>query len=258
VITVSETTDGRSLQLRIADAIRAAIASGEYPPGAKLPSLPELASTHNASLVTVRLAITRLRQEGLVMSQQGVGNFVRSSPPVRRFGIGRYSRSVWSGSDPHPLLVAEGGQQGRSVTQDTETEQVPAPAFVAQRLPGTAEGDLVYVRRRTTSIDGEINQSADSYFALATGQRSPALVAGRGAGGHIARINAISPVLEVQEEISARMPTSPESARLQIPDGTPVFEVIRTYHTAEGPLDVARFIIRADMAVFDYRFPIPD
>jgi hypothetical protein len=35
-------------------------------------------------------------------------------------------------------------------------------------------------------------------------------------------------------------------------------EVIRTYHTADGPLDVARFVIRADMAVFDYRFPVPD
>jgi GntR family transcriptional regulator len=66
------------------------------------------------------------------------------------------------------------------------------------------------------------------------------------------------PVLEIQEEIAARMPTSPEAARLAIPEGTPVFEVIRTYHTADGPLDVARFIIRADMAIFDYRFPITD
>jgi DNA-binding GntR family transcriptional regulator len=50
----------------------------------------------------------------------------------------------------------------------------------------------------------------------------------------------------------------PRASRLEIPEGTPVFEVIRTYHTAEGPLDVARFIIRADMAVFNYQFPVPD
>jgi GntR family transcriptional regulator len=99
---------------------------------------------------------------------------------------------------------------------------------------------------------------ADSYFTLATAERSPDLVAGTGAGDHISRINAISPVLEIQEEIAARMPTSPEAARLEIPEGTPVFEVIRTYHTVDGPLDVARFVIRADMAVFDYRFPVPD
>jgi GntR family transcriptional regulator len=192
------------------------------------------------------------------MSQQGAGNFVREHPPVRRFGIGRYSRSVWAGADPKPVLAAEGARQGRAVEQQTETGLVPAPAFVAGRLPGVSEGETVHVRRRVTSVDGVINQSVDSYFTIATGGRSADLVAGTGPGGHIARINAISPVQEVQEEVTARMPTGPEAARLQIPEGTPVFEVIRTYHTAEGPLDVARFIIRADMAVFDYRFAVPD
>jgi len=255
---VSDTTDGRSLQLRIADAIRGGIASGQYPPGSRLPGLPALAQTYKASLVTVRLALARLRQEGLIMSRQGVGNFVREQPPVRRYGIGRYSRSVWGGSEPRRLLDAEGAAQGRAVGQETETGQVPAPGWVADRLAGVSEGDLVHVRRRVTTIDGVVNQSADSYFAVATGERNPDLLTGRGAGGHIARINAVSPVTEVQEEITARMPTSPEAARLSIPEGTPVLDVIRTYHTAEGALDVARFIIRADMAAFDYRFPVPD
>ena len=48
-----------------------------------------------------------------------------------------------------------------------------------------------------------INQYSDGYFTLTTGERSPDLVAGRAAGGHYARINAISPVLEIQEEITA-------------------------------------------------------
>ena len=159
-----------------------------------------------------------------MVSRQGVGNFVRARPPGRRYGIGRYSRSVWGGENPQPLLIAEGARQGRAVDQVTETATVPAPAFVAARLPGIAEGDLVHVRRRVTTIDGIINQSADSYYTLATGERSPDLVVGRGAGGHIARINAISPVLEIQEEIAARMPASPEAARLAIPEGTPVFD----------------------------------
>jgi GntR family transcriptional regulator len=255
---VSDTTDGRSLQLRIADAIRAGIESGEYAPGSKLPGLPALAQTYKASLVTVRLALGRLRQEGLVVSQQGVGNFVREQPPVRRYGIGRYSRSVWGGGEPRRLLDAEAAGQGRAAGQETGTGQVPAPAFVAERLPGVSEGDLVHIRRRVTTIDGIINQSADSYFTIAAGERNPDLLTGRGAGGHIARINDVSPVTEIQEEIKARMPTGPEAARLSIPEGTPVFDIIRTYHSAEGPLDVARFIIRADMAAFDYRFPVPD
>jgi GntR family transcriptional regulator len=255
---VSDTTDGRSLQLRIADAIRAAIAAGQYPPGTKLPGLPSLAQTYKASLVTVRLALARLRQEGLIVSQQGVGNFVREQPPVRRYGIGRYSRSVWAGTEPQRLLDAEGARQGRTVGQDTEVGQVPAPAWVAERLAGVSEGDLVHVRRRITTIDGVINQSADSYFTVATAERNPDLLRGRGGGGHIARINAVSTVTEIQEEITSRMPTSPEAARLDIPEGTPVFDVIRSYHTVDGVLDVARFVIRADMAAFDYRFSVPD
>lgn len=255
---MSDTTDGRSLQLRIADAIRGGIESGQYPPGSRLPGLPALAQTYKASLVTVRLALARLRQEGLIMSQQGVGNFVREHPPVRRYGIDRYSRSVWGGDEPQRLLDAEGARQGRAVGQETEIDRVPAPAWVAERLSGVSEGDLVHVRRRVTTIDSVINQSADSYFTIAVGEHNPDLLTGRGAGGHIARINAVSPVTEIQEEITARMPTSPEAARLSIPEGTPVFDLIRTYHTAEGALDVARFIIRADMAAFDYQFPVPD
>jgi len=255
---MSDTTDGRSRQLRIADGIRAKIESGELRPGDRLPGIPELAETYGVSLVTVRLAISKLKAQGLVLSHQGKGNFVRERLQVRRYGMARYSRSIWGGEHARPILVAEAGSQGRDVGQTTKTEQVPAPRFVAERLAGVSEGDVVYVRRRVTTLDGVINQAADSYYSVETGERWPAIVTGDGAGGHIARINAASPVLEIQEEISARMPTSAESARLEIPEGTPVVEVIRTYHTEAGALDVAKFVIRADMAVFDYRFPVPD
>lgn len=252
------TTDGRSRQLRIADDIRAQIESGTYQPGDRLPGLSDLAGQYRVSMVTVRLAMARLKQEGLVVSRPGVGNFVRARLMVRRQGIERYSRAVWGGDQPQAILVAEGGKQGRDIGQATETEQVPAPDFVAERLPGVSEGDPVHVRRRVTTIDGVINQSADSYFTIELAQRAPGVLTGEGPGGHIARINAVSPILEIQEEIQARMPTTPEASRLEIPEGTPVVEVIRTYHTEEGPLDVTRFVIRADMVRFDYKFPVPD
>ncbi|MET1035206.1 MAG: GntR family transcriptional regulator [Arthrobacter sp.] len=255
---MSDTTDGRSRQERIADDLRAKIEGGAYQQGDKLPGIPDLAASYDVSLVTVRHALTKLKAEGLIVSQQGRGNFVREHVPVRRYGISRYSRSVWGGANPQPLLIAEGGRQGRAVGQDTEQEMVPAPRFVAERLEGVEEGDLVHIRRRVTTVDGVINQSADSYFSRALGERAPAVVAGEGPGGHIARINDVSPVTDVQEELFARMPTGPESSRLQIPEGTPVVEVIRTYHTEIGILDVTRFVIRADMAAFDYKFPIPD
>lgn len=253
-----ETTDARPLQVRIADDLRGQIKRGDLAPGDKLPTLQTLADRYGVSMIVARRAVELLRQEGLLTSRKGSGNYVRERKQVKRYGIHRYSRSVWAGSTPQAILRAEGAEQGKTVGQKTETTQVPAPAFVAERLPDVSEGELVYVRRRVTTLDGVINQSADSYFSLATGERSPAVITGEGPGGHIARINAISPVLEIQEEIATRMPTGPEAARLQIPPGTPIFEVIRTYHTEQGPLDVTQFLIRGDMAVFDYKFPVPD
>lgn len=251
-------TDARPLQIRVADDLRTQVRTGALSPGDKLPTLQVIAAEYRVSVMVARRAIELLRQEGVVTSRKGSGTYVREQLPVRRYGISRYSRSVWAGDTPQALLDAEGGRQGKSVGQETETAQVPAPDFAAQRLAGVEPGDPVHVRRRVTTIDGVINQSVDSYFSLATAERSPALLTGEGRGGHIARINAASPVLEVQEEIATRMPTGPEAARLQIPAGTPVFDVIRTYHTESGPLDVTRFVIRGDAASFDYRFPIPD
>lgn len=253
-----ETTDARPLQVRIADDLRNQIRRGDLDPGDKLPTLHTIAAEYGVSMMVARRSIDLLRQEGIVTSKKGSGTYVREQKQVRRYGIQRYSKSVWAGAKPQPLLSAEGAEQGKVVDQEAQTSQVPAPAFVAERLPDVNVGDLVYVRKRVTKLDGTINQSADSYFSLGTGERSPALVAGEGAGGHIARINAVSPVREVQEEISTRMPTGPEAGRLQIPPGTPIFEVIRTYHTESGPLDVAQFLIRGDMAVFDYKFAVPE
>lgn len=253
-----DTTDARPLQVRIADDLRRKIKQGDIGPGAKLPTLAVIAEQYSVSEMVARRAIELLRQEGTVISRKGSGTYVREAIAVRRYGIERYSRSVWGGASPRPILAAEGEAQGHAIGQESSTEQVPAPDFVAERLPDVEPGDLVYMRRRITKIDGVINQSADSYFSLATGERSPALIAGEGPGGHIARINAVSPVVDIEEEVSTRMPTGPEAARLEIPQGTPVLEVYRTYHCEDGPLDVTRFVIRGDMAMFTYRFPVPD
>ncbi|MBB5494171.1 GntR family transcriptional regulator [Nocardiopsis metallicus] len=251
-----EVTDARPLQVRIADDLRNQIRRGDLAPGNKLPALHALAERYEVSVIVARGSIDLLRQEGLLTSRKGSGTYVREPKRARRYGLQRYSRSVWGGPEPQSVLRAEGAEQGQKVEQETETAQIPAPPFVVERLPDVEEGDLVFVRRRITKLDGTINQSADSYFSLATAEQNPEIV--DGPGGHIADIDRVSPVREIQEEIGARMPTGPEASRLRIPPGTPVFEVIRTYHTEDGPLDVAQFLIRADMAVFDYRFPVPD
>lgn len=69
--------DSRAPYLQVAGLLRAAILTGRYAPGDKLPSGPELATQLGVARMTVQQAIRLLRSEGLVVSRQGSGVFVR-------------------------------------------------------------------------------------------------------------------------------------------------------------------------------------
>jgi len=82
---VTSTLDGMSLDpddprppyQQVANALRAAILTRKLAPGEKLPSGNELASRYGVARMTVQQAIRLLRDEGLVVSRQGSGVFVR-------------------------------------------------------------------------------------------------------------------------------------------------------------------------------------
>jgi len=73
--------DPRAPYLQVAGALRAAIRSGEYAPGAQLPTYQELAETWGVAINTAKSAVTLLRDEGLVVTQHGKGSFVRTHSP---------------------------------------------------------------------------------------------------------------------------------------------------------------------------------
>lgn len=61
---------------QVAADLRAEIESGELPAGSKLPSEPDLAELYGVARVTVRTAVSRLRDEGLLKRTTGRGTFV--------------------------------------------------------------------------------------------------------------------------------------------------------------------------------------
>jgi DNA-binding transcriptional regulator YhcF (GntR family) len=69
--------DPRPPYQQVANALRAAILTRKFQPGDKLPSGPELAEQFKVARMTVQQAIRLLRDEGLVVSRQGSGTFVR-------------------------------------------------------------------------------------------------------------------------------------------------------------------------------------
>jgi DNA-binding transcriptional regulator YhcF (GntR family) len=62
---------------QVASALRAAILTRKFNPGDQLPSGNELARTYNVSRATVQDALRVLRSEGLIVSRQGSGVYVR-------------------------------------------------------------------------------------------------------------------------------------------------------------------------------------
>jgi DNA-binding transcriptional regulator YhcF (GntR family) len=69
--------DPRPPYVQVASALRAAILTKKLQPGEKLPSGSQLAERYGVARMTVQTAIRELRAEGLVVSRQGSGVFVR-------------------------------------------------------------------------------------------------------------------------------------------------------------------------------------
>jgi len=251
-------TDARPLQVRIADGIRIKIKSGELKPGQQLPTLDQIAEERGTSLAAVRKALDLLRQQGLVVTVQGKGSFVRERPSTRRHGIDRYAKSKWKSGKP--LHTAEAEEQGHSAGQVLrELAEVPAPAVVAERF-GVPEGTPVWVRRRTTFIDNRPNQLADSYYELEVVRGTLIQQENTGPGGGFARLEEAGRILDrMREEWTVRMPTGPESVELRLPAGTPVVDLVRTtFDTTGRAVEVMLATLAGDMVSFAYEFKIPD
>jgi DNA-binding transcriptional regulator YhcF (GntR family) len=69
--------DPRPPYQQVANALRAAILTRKLAPGEKLPSGNELARRYGVARMTVQQALRILRDEGLIVSRQGSGVFVR-------------------------------------------------------------------------------------------------------------------------------------------------------------------------------------
>jgi DNA-binding FadR family transcriptional regulator len=65
-----------SLPFEVAKRLREAVANGEIKPGEKLPSEQALCQSYGVSRSVVREAISLLKSDGLIISQQGRGQFV--------------------------------------------------------------------------------------------------------------------------------------------------------------------------------------
>ncbi|MDZ7828236.1 MAG: histidine utilization repressor [Halofilum sp. (in: g-proteobacteria)] len=119
------------LYARVKHRISDAIASGEWPPGHRVPSESELVREMAVSRMTVNRALRELTADGLLVRVQGVGTFVAEQKP---------HAALFDTSSIADDIAARGHRHAAEVVR---LERVDASAATAQAF-GLAEGASLF------------------------------------------------------------------------------------------------------------------
>jgi GntR family transcriptional regulator len=242
----------RAVYRQLADQLRADIASGKYGPGSVIPSEMTLMQQYGVARNTVRLAMTMLREEGLVVTHHGRGTFVRNRLPIRRVSSTRYREALDAAATGTPLNWAE-------YRVEASFQELSASDRVAGLL-GIEPGTPV-LERRLVTLDGTLPQQMSmSYLPLD-------LVAGTPVadprnepwpGGSVAALASIGvTVTEVRELVTARMPQPDETRSLAVEVGTPMLTITRTMFAGERAVEAAvDIVVPGDRAELEYRIDL--
>jgi GntR family transcriptional regulator len=241
---------GRPAYLQIADALREQIRAGRYPPGARLPTERELMQTYRVSSRTIRVALDQLRGEGLAVSYQGRGVFVREQVVPRRLSTDISTSLGW-----YTTLA----RQGLRPAGQTTVTRAPCPPEAAEWL-GIEPGTTVTVRDRTLGVEGEPPiMIAVSHFPQWVIDAAPDL-ADPTRGGMPELLRQALGETYSEDVLTVRMPTPAEQERLDLPPGTPV-QIIKgaTFDQEARPLHYIEVIGAGGRIEFGYRYgTVPD
>ncbi|GGM84155.1 GntR family transcriptional regulator [Longimycelium tulufanense] len=235
------TGSARPLWERVYNGVRNAIDQGTYRPGDRIPSEPELQETYGVSRTTVRAALTRLVQEGLITEGVGkAGRQVREWKPLY-WNLHRFERGTRL-DDPSTQLdewKADMIEQGvKDPRLQISVRIVPAPAWVANYLQ-INPGDMVLCRRRIRLADEVPVAIADTWVREEIGRKEVDGTAPLLAEHDIVLNNGIFHALgyvqhRLDDRISVRMPTPEEADLLDLPVGSPVGQVDRVGLLEDG------------------------
>ncbi|MFC4503240.1 MULTISPECIES: GntR family transcriptional regulator [Streptomyces] len=246
---MSEIQRPGALYQQVAAAIREAILSGEYEPGAPLPSEAQLMERYKVSRPTVRNAVAALRAEGLIDVHHGKGSFVRSdSRPV--VSIPGY---VGKTSGGHFVLHGVAAWQQ---AEEPSTYRTHATEATAHALELRLEDALFGCDRLLVDPATGTRAMHRMLTPFATAEAVPALAETPDAepAAVYAMLTKAGHKLWWSETVRARMPLPDERTALRLPDATPVLHLSRvTCGTDDDALILEELRIPADRAELTYR-----
>jgi GntR family transcriptional regulator len=218
--------------------LRAALDSGEWVPGDRLPSERELAQRFECSLITVRRALAELERERRLQRMRGRGTFV-TEPPIERdlTALTSFTEEMnLRGLDPQTkLITAESREADESAAHALELPAGARVVFLERlrcigelpllleqvHLPEPRFGDLL----RTDMQHGSLYEAlADRY--------------------HVRLVRA-------RETIEPVLPTAREARLLQQDRHHPALLLELTAFEAAGkPVEYCRAVVRGDRAKY--------
>jgi GntR family transcriptional regulator len=104
-LTLQDT--GVPIYVQLREQIAAALGRGVLAPGARLPTMREVAVTLRIDLNTVQRAYAELERDGLITLARGRGSFVAQAPPPR-------DRSAAAARETAERLAAQAAAQARA------------------------------------------------------------------------------------------------------------------------------------------------
>lgn len=80
-IVISQ-ADPRPFYLQVMEQVRRRVAVGDLPAGTELPSIRQLASELQVSVITIKRAYLELERDGVITTRQGKGSVVADRPDL--------------------------------------------------------------------------------------------------------------------------------------------------------------------------------
>lgn len=234
----------KPLYRQVADAIRAEIADGTYPPGSRLPSERVLCERFDAARNTVRMGLNVLVTEGLISPGHGRGYEVRSEEVFVLNASKSENLTIPQDGDSYTTDVKRAGRQPH---QEFRVELLPVPADVAARLSIEAGADSV-LRFCLRYMDGVPWSTQATYYPMWLAEGTRIAQPGDIAEG-TTRYLADRGIEQIgyYDEMATRMPTPEEARNLQIGPGVPVLIWMRTGYDKERPIRCTVTTLRGDL-----------
>jgi GntR family transcriptional regulator len=212
---------------QIASDVRRRIASGELKPGERLGTATEIAAHYGAGLTTVRAALLRVGEEGLILAGKGRSYRVREEHVRLDLDLGYESRSkhrMAVGDQWDDMVAAQGHEPGQDIEMLVRSA-AQVPPEVARLLKTSGK---IVVRSRRRLVDGHPGMLSVSYFPFDIVKDTPLMEPEdvHVPGGVLAAYG--HPQAWQDWAIVARMPAEDEADWFDLARGVPVFEITCT------------------------------